>query len=137
MGYFLRQLPALFGAVVAMFTGSFPASAHAFGARYDLPLPLEYYLAAAGATVALSFVMMAIAFDSRAARAKGAWIDIVKFAPVRLLTHPLTVLGLKVLSAGLFCLVIAAGFFGNQDPIKNFAPTFIWIIWRFWRRCRK
>ena len=112
-----------------MYTGSFPASAHAFGARYDLPLPLEYYLAAAGATVALSFVMMVIAFDSRAARAKGAWIDIAKFIPIRLLTHPTMVFVLKMLSIGLLCLVIAAGFFGNPDPVKNFAPTFIWIIW--------
>ena len=125
----VRLLPALCGTALAIFSSASPVSAHAFGARYDLPLPLEYYLAAAGAAVALSFVMMALAFDSRAVRAKGFWIDLLKYRPVRILAHPITVIVIKILSVGLFCLVLAAGFFGNQDPVKNFAPTFIWIIW--------
>jgi hypothetical protein len=129
MGFCHRLLPALMCAVLALFTGASRAWAHAFGARYDLPLPLDYYLAAAGAAVALSFVIMAIAFDSRAARAKGSWIDLLDFGPIRLLAHPGVVSAFKILSVGLFCLVLAAGFWGNQDPVRNFAPTFIWIIW--------
>ena len=35
-----------------------PASAHAFGQRYDLPAPLWMYLSGAGAAVALSFFVM-------------------------------------------------------------------------------
>ena len=46
--------------------GNSPAGAHAFGARYDLPLPLELYLISAGVAVALSFVIMALVFDKRA-----------------------------------------------------------------------
>ena len=74
-------MPALLAALFAAVSNVTPARAHALGARYDLPLPLEYYLAAAGAAVALSFVMMAIAFDSRAARARGPWIDLLNFGP--------------------------------------------------------
>jgi len=129
MGYFPRPLTVLFITVMAVTIWPSFAFAHAFGARYDLPLPLEYYLAAAGAAVALSFVMMAIAFDSRAARAKGPWIDLTKYRLVRFLGHPLAVLSVKIFSIGLFYLVLASGYFGNQDPVKNFAPTFIWIIW--------
>ena len=35
-----------------------PVYAHGFGERYDLPVPLGYYLVGAGATVALSFVVI-------------------------------------------------------------------------------
>ena len=40
-----------------------PVSAHAFGQRYDLPIPLNYFLIGAVAVVALSFV---VAWDVRA-----------------------------------------------------------------------
>jgi hypothetical protein len=36
---------------------------------------------------------------------------------------------LQGVSVGLFLLVLAAGFFGTQDTLENFAPTFVWIIW--------
>ena len=37
-------------------------AAHAFGARYDLPLPLDLFLLGAGGAVALSFVVLALFF---------------------------------------------------------------------------
>ncbi|MGE5525006.1 MAG: hypothetical protein ACM3SS_14935 [Rhodospirillaceae bacterium] len=36
------------------------AGAHAFDARYDLPVPLSYFVAGATAAVALSFVVTAV-----------------------------------------------------------------------------
>jgi hypothetical protein len=38
-----------------------PALGHAFGRPYDLPIPLSFYLGAAGAVVVLSFVIAAVA----------------------------------------------------------------------------
>ena len=37
-----------------------PVYAHAFGQRYDLPIPLSYFMAGAAATVALSFVIIGL-----------------------------------------------------------------------------
>lgn len=54
------------GALVAT-----PAQAHGFGQRYDLPIPLSFYVFGAGATVALSFVMAAMFL--RAARLPDAY----------------------------------------------------------------
>ncbi|MCL0105217.1 hypothetical protein M1N90_00465 [Dehalococcoidia bacterium] len=34
-------------------------SAHGFGERYDLPVPLDYFVVGAAATVALSFLIIA------------------------------------------------------------------------------
>jgi len=36
---------------------------------------------------------------------------------------------LRVLSVGLFVLVILSGLFGQHNPGANFAPTFVWITW--------
>src|SRR5690349_21204468 len=42
-----------------------PLHAHGFGQRYDLPVPLWLYLLGAGATVGLSFLMVAVLMPAR------------------------------------------------------------------------
>jgi len=128
-GRFGRRAAALAAATLAFLHGAGPAQAHAFGPRYDLPLPLDLYLAGAGAAVALSFAIMALVFRARPAEGGLPPIDLLRLAPVRFLSHPLATGGLKAVSLGLFVLVLAAGLFGNQDTARNFAPTFVWIIW--------
>lgn len=105
-----------------------PALAHAFGARYDLPLPLDLYLAGAGAAVALSFVVLALVFRTKPGDGPP-WADLTAFAPVRALFHPWIQGTIQVLAVALFALTLAAGVFGTQETVHNFAPTFIWIIW--------
>ena len=112
-----------------MFSGTPRAAAHAFGARYDLPLPLDLYLVGAGAAVALSFVIMALVFRSPPAHARRPGIDLLRFRPMAALLHPAVVTLLRAISVSLFLLVLAAGFFGTQDALKNIAPTFVWVIW--------
>jgi hypothetical protein len=95
------------------------AVAHAFGERYDLPLPLAFWLAAAGLAVALSFLVFALALR------RGAG-----YPQLFLLRIPPTVVGaLRAISVFVFVLVIAAGLFGTQDPFRNLAPAFVWIAW--------
>ena len=97
------------------------AAAHAFGTRYDLPLPLSLWLAAAGLAVALSFVVFAVALR------RGGGTAYPRLAVLRL--HPLALAALRAASVGVFVVVIAAGLFGNQDPLRNLAPAFVWIAW--------
>src|SRR3989442_15271286 len=95
------------------------AAAHAFGTRYDLPLPLAFWLAAAGLAVALSFLVFALALR------RGAG-----YPQLFLLRIPPTVVGaLRAVSVGVFFVLIAAGLFGTQDPFRNLAPAFVWIVW--------
>jgi hypothetical protein len=99
------------------------AEAHAFGARYDLPLPLELYLAAAGMAVAASF-FGALLF-LRAGRARTLHLDLPVPASVG---HALsTVLGL----AGVLGLAILLGaaFSGPQEAVRNLATVWVWVIW--------
>jgi hypothetical protein len=105
------------------------AAAHAFGARYDLPLPLSLWLAGAGLAVALSFVVFALALRPGDARLSYPRFDLLRLPGARLIARPVVLESLRALSAGIFLVVLAAGLFGNQDPLRNLAPAFVWIAW--------
>lgn len=105
------------------------AQAHALFQRYDLPVPLGLYLAGAGASVALSFVVMGWFLRGAPLVHDYPRVNLRRWRVGRALAHPsLIVLG-QAASVGLFVLVVVAGLFGTQNPFKNFAPAFVWVIW--------
>ncbi len=106
------------------------ARAHGFGQRYDLPIPLWLYLLGAVLTIVLSCVMLAVYV--RAAPPGGrrsvqdplaAW----RFNPRGV--APILVAALRSVAVALYALVLAAGFLGNQSPLKNIAPVLVWAVW--------
>jgi hypothetical protein len=102
------------------------ASAHGFGQRYELPLPLTFYLWGAAATVAFSFVVVGL-FVRRPRRLDtGARVDLLAHPMGRLLAR--LALPLKLIVLVLFLATLYAGLFGNKDPYRNLAPTLVWII---------
>jgi len=105
------------------------AAAHAFGARYDLPLPLGLWLAAAGLTVAVSFLVFALALQRGAGAASYPRFDLLRLPAARALAHPLFLEVLRAVSVCVFAILIAAGLFGTQDPFRNLTPAFVWIAW--------
>jgi len=109
-----------------------PAFAHGFGQSYDLPLPLWLYLYGAGAAVLASFVPISLfAGGSRTGDGEAyPRFDLLRIGPLRVvLTSRVFLLGLRLLSVGLFLLVILSGLFGEQAENYKFAPTFVWIVW--------
>src|SRR5262245_6558177 len=120
-----RRGRKLFGCVAFTFSlaAAGPAAAHGFGQRYDLPIPLSFYIWGAGATVALSFVGFGLFLRAEHGfpdwhidwQGKGRLLGALAAVP-------------RALASGMLLLVIVAGLFGNQDPIRNIAPVMIWII---------
>ncbi|MGH6905577.1 MAG: hypothetical protein ACREIR_22890, partial [Geminicoccaceae bacterium] len=106
-----------------------PACAHAFGQRYDLPVPLGLYLAGAGAAVAFSFVVIGIFFRDIAWTRAYPRVNLLRYPLGRLAALPLLLFVLKLAAVLLFALVVAAGFLGNQHPMRNIAPTAVWVVW--------
>ena len=97
------------------------AAAHGFGARYDLPIPLSLYLTGAGLTVALSFVMLAFFLRYAPLPAGGV--------PANGRRWPVVLPVARVIGVAVYLLVVCAGLFGVQSPLKNITPVFVWALW--------
>jgi hypothetical protein len=105
-----------------------PAAAHGFGQRYDLPIPLSFYLFGTAAAVVVTFIIVGL-FVREAPSSRGhAGIDLLATRPGRLVASPALAWALKLLVLAAFLVTIAAGFAGDQNPYKNIAPTMVWII---------
>ena len=125
----LSRVTVLTGIAAPMALATSSASAHAFGTRYDLPIPLGIYLTGAGAAVFLSFMVMARFLKHRGELRGGFRFNILSLPGMKWLGSSLLRNALGSLSIAIFGLVLATGFFGNADPLKNFTPTFVWIVW--------
>jgi hypothetical protein len=100
-----------------------PAQAHAFAERYDLPLPLGFYLAGAGLAVALSFLgsFVLMRFGWR----PTLHVDIAVPPGLARLTRGLV----RTVALVLLAAVIVTGVVGPESPTQNFATVFVWVIW--------
>ena len=117
-----RGVAAGLAAVAAGLPGA--AAAHGVGERYDLPAPLAHFIIGATATVALSFLVTALVAGGRASVARR-----------RGLVLPLGGIGrwlrglARLVGVGLLLLAIWAGLAGDQHPVRNIAPTLVWVGW--------
>ena len=121
--------PVVFCAAVALLLYSAPASAHAFGIRYDLPIPLGLYLAGGGAAVGLSFIVMARFLGHRDAAGAHWRFDLLGIPGLGWLGAPVLLISIRAVAVAVFGLLLVAGLFGNMEPFRNIAPTFIWVVW--------
>lgn len=116
--------------VAALALGAVPAYAHAFGQRYDLPIPLNYFLLGAAATVALSFVVLGFFVRGAQERIYYPTLDLLRVPALgRVLTCRIAGAIVRAASVALFALLLLAGFFGTDRAIESISPVFIWIIW--------
>ncbi len=117
-------------AAAPLVAAPWPAQAHAFAQRYDLPLPLWLYLVGAGATVAVSFVIVVLFVGRRADTLPEPRLDSLQTPVGRLLAHPIVLGLIRIVSVTAFLLLILAGLFGTQDDaFDNILPTAVWVIW--------
>jgi hypothetical protein len=110
--------------LIALLTLGRVASAHALAQRYDLPLPLGFFLVAAGAAVAVSFLILALFWQHNGKRhhpfGKTLVCARIPYA---------IVICCRFFGVGVLVLIVAAGLFGNPGTFKNIAPVAVWVIW--------
>ena len=101
--------------------------AHGIGTRTDLPVPVGLAAAAAGATLVISFVVLAVWWRRPRRAREGAPLPravaaVLDAAPVRTALQVTTLLVASV--------VVAAGLAGPVDPAVNIAPWAFYVT--FW-----
>ena len=104
--------------------------AHGFGERYDLPIPLEYYIIGAALTVVLSFFVIGIYVKVPGSTA-GSYLtlNILQYKRIASLFKSQYITStLQLISIAFFLLAILSGLFGDQNPNANFSPVFLWVI---------
>lgn len=121
-----KLLPIL--AILSILLAPVPVYAHAFGQRYDLPIPLSYFMAGAAATVALSFVVIGLFLRGGGTEYRYPRFNLLSLPGARGSSRIKAVVA-QVLSVLLLLLVLATSLFGSDNPLTNFSPTFVWIIW--------
>jgi len=99
------------------------AAAHGFGQRFDLPLPLWLWVTGAGATIVLSFVIVALFVRETPP------LDAAARLPLRLSGVRWIGSVARAAAVALFLLALVAGFFGAQDPYRNLIVTMVWVVW--------
>ena len=114
----------------AMGLAAGPVYAHGFGERYDLPIPLDYFLAGAAGAVALSFVVVGLFVRRRPGPFGYPRIDLLAVPWLgRALGSRLLLWPIRLLSVTVFALIVTTALFGVNRPIENLAPTVVWILW--------
>ena len=104
------------------------ARAHAFAVRYDLPLPLDFYLLGAGAIVALSFLVMALAGRRASAGAAPLYLILIE-KPEGTAAARRIAAALKTIGVLLFLGLLAVGFYGPPSPTQNLSTVTVWVLW--------
>ena len=105
-----------------------PVYAHGFGERYDLPVPLGLYLGGAAAVVIYSFIVIGLFLKTNINLNQYPSIDIFKIPFLAIFGKKAFLHLIRLSSSMIFLLVIISGFFGDQEPNNNLAPTMIWVI---------
>lgn len=111
------------------FSSPMPGLAHGFAQRYDLPVPLSLYISGAAATVAVSFIVIALFLRHNTEMYRSVRFNLLKVPGIALFAHPVLLFLIRLVSALLFVLVMVAGWKGVQEPFSNLAPTMVWVIW--------
>ena len=117
------------GALLLTATAIRPAAAHGFGQRYDLPVPLWLWVTGAAAAIVLSFVIIGLFVRGNPVVRRYPRVNLLRWRIGRVLAGRPVRLAAQGVSVGLLFLVVTAGLIGDQNPTRNLAPIWVWVIW--------
>ena len=103
--------------------------AHGFGERYDLPIPLTFFLIGAGLTIIFSFFLLLLFYKQNKKTDEFKSPVIINQSTLNNLSFKFIKSFIKISSVFIFLLIILTGYLGSNNPIENFSAPMIWIIW--------
>jgi hypothetical protein len=118
----LPKLFIFFGLICSQY-----CHAHSIDERYDLPLPLNFFVFGSALVVLISFISVLLVFTKPSIQTR---FPIVLFRNINNNSLiKISKLSLQILSLVLFFVVLGACFWGDANPLQNLAPNFIWMAW--------
>ena len=103
--------------------------AHGFGEKYDLPVPLTFFVTGAGLAVALSFIIVAVFVRRTPSATDYPRFDLLRLRPVRVLASGPVVQALRIAAVLILLLVLLTGALGINRSTVNIAPVLVWVYW--------
>ena len=103
--------------------------AHGFGERYDLPIPLSFFLIGAGLTIIFSFLLLLLFYNQKEKINDFKAAIILNQNTLNSIPFKIIKTFIKINSVFIFLLIILTGYLGSNNPIENFSAPMIWIIW--------
>ena len=101
--------------------------AHSIDERYDLPIPLNFFIFGSALVVFISFIGVLLIFTKANTNSRFPIVLLQNINTNR--TLQIIKICLQIFSVVLFFVVLGACFWGNKNPLENFAPNFIWMTW--------
>lgn len=102
--------------------------AHAFDERYDLPIPLSFFIWGAVLTVASTYLLAILLIrksgPSQQSIARPSSANRVLFCFPIVVQHLIQVMAVFDL-----CFLMTIAFFGPDNPLMNMTSHFVWVNW--------
>ena len=106
-----------------------PASAHGFGGRLDLPVPISLFVYGAAAVVVVSFVALGVLWKEPRLESEGQGRPLPAFLQVVFRSRAIEMI-VRTTSVLFFGLVLAAAIAGRDHGLLNIAPVTVFVL--FW-----
>jgi hypothetical protein len=118
----LLKLYLFFGLIFSQYS-----HAHSIDERYDLPLPLNFFIFGSALVVLISFIGVLLVFTKPSIQTRFPIVLLSNLNNHFLLK--ISKLTFQISSVVIFFVVIGACFWGDANPLQNLAPNFIWMTW--------
>ena len=126
----LLRFIAAVGGSTALFLFAAPiAQAHGFGERYDLPVPLSFFIVGAIGVIGFSFLVTGLFASNKPPQGHGT-VDLISTFPGKQLSTEPVLSIMRLASVIVFVAFLVAALTGSNTPSENIAPVMVWII--FW-----
>lgn len=104
-------------------------AAHMFLEPFTPPVPLAISLVVSGLVVIASFALIGYFSSNSRQSLPYPKLNLSKWNFVNYIAHPHVASSTRFISVFLYFLVCLTGLLGSDDPLHNWAPTFVWVIW--------
>jgi hypothetical protein len=103
--------------------------AHGIGGVRDLPVPESFFFSTAAIVLVVSFIALGALWRRPQLERRGRGTELPATFQAVLASRFVRV-PIQAASVGLFLVVLLSALFGTQVELRNFAPTFVYVV--FW-----